>query len=261
MLPIFARAHGGTVVCLRPTLQEIFERLYDFGIRDFYFIVGRGKRAIEDHFTPDSEFIRRLNQQGKKQHATDLKRFYERIETSNIVWVNQPKPRGFGDAVLNTGHLVGDDVFLVHAGDAYIYSKSSNLDIYSRLSRLYSRSKCDAALTLKEVRDPRHYGVAQLQGKTHVVRVVEKPAHPQTKLAIMPIYVFNNHIFDAIASVEPGKGGEIQLTDGIQRLIDEGRKVDALRLTRSDVRLDIGTPETYWSALEISFRHASGKSI
>jgi UTP--glucose-1-phosphate uridylyltransferase len=259
MLPIFARVHRGSLLCLRPTLQEIFERLFDFGVRDFYFVVGRGKRAIEDHFTPDREFVRRLNLQGRRQHATDLVRFYDRIERSNIVWVNQPRPRGFGDAVLEARHIVGDDVFLVHAGDAYIYSHASKTDIYSRLAQMYAREKSDVALTLKEVEDARHYGVAQLQEETRVVRVIEKPAHPPTNLAIMPIYIFNHHIFNAIESLEPGKGGEIQLTDGIQRLIDRGRKVDALKLSRKDIRLDIGTPETYWEALEISFKHASSK--
>ena len=260
MLPIFARRNHN-YVCLKPMLQEIFERLFDYGVRDFYFIVGRGKRAIEDHFTPDRDFVRRLNSQGKNNPATDLEKFYKKIEASTIVWVNQPEPRGFGDAVLQAKSLVGDDLFLVHAGDTYIYSKHSGDDIYVRLSQAYAKEETEAALILKEVKNPRHYGVAEVQrgNPTRVRRVIEKPKHPPTKLAIMPIYIFGPSIFDAIESTRPGTGGEIQLTDGIQNLIDQGRPVSALKLSREDVRLDIGTPETYWEALEISFKEASAK--
>jgi UTP--glucose-1-phosphate uridylyltransferase len=261
MLPIFARANHD-YVCLKPMLQEIFERLFDYGVRDFYFVVGRGKRAIEDHFTPDRDFVRRLNSQGKNGPAIYLERFYKKIEASTIVWVNQPEPRGFGDAVLQAKSLVGDHLFLVHAGDTYIYSKYSKGDIYVRLSRAFTRGEAEAAIILKEVKNPRHYGVAevfQLGSRTRVRRVIEKPKHPASNLAIMPIYVFSPSIFEALKSTPPGTGGEIQLTDGIQNLIDQGRQVGALKLSNEDIRLDIGTPETYWEALQISFKEASRK--
>jgi len=107
--------------------------------------------------------------------------------------------------------------------------------------------------------DPRQYGVAEVQehgSVFEVKRVIEKPDEPSSKLAIMPIYIFNPVIFDALRSTLPGKGGEIQLTDAIQRIIDSGRHVSAIVLTESDVRLDIGTPENYWEALELSHRTA-----
>ena len=237
-------------------LQEIFERLFGYGIREFYFIVGRGKRAIEDHFTPDREFVHHLRDQGKSNHATYLEEFYEKIETSTIVWVNQPAPRGFGDAVLQAKSLVGDESFLVHAGDTYIYSQRSRGDIYLRLIETYAKKGGSAVIMLKEVDDAHQYGVAELADGARVKRVVEKPEHPPTNLAIMPIYVFDRTIFDALESTPPGKNGEIQLTDGIQRMITEGKLVNALKLSREETRLDIGTPETYWEALKISFEEA-----
>lgn len=255
MLPIFAG--GDNLISLKPMLQEIFERLFEYDVREFYFVVGRGKRAIEDHFTPDWGFISRLNAQGKDIHAIQLEKFYRKIEASTIAWINQHNPRGFGDAVLQARSLVGGTPFFVHAGDTCISSPRSN--VYEMLSEAYALEGTVAAVSLKEVSDARHYGVADVVEDGTALRVtslVEKPEHPTTNLAIMPIYIFGESIFDAIVSMPPGKGGEIQLTDGIQKLIHDGNRVTALRLTKEDVRLDIGTPETYWEALQISYKEA-----
>jgi len=77
----------------------------------------------------------------------------------------------------------------------------------------------------------------------------------------MPIYVFRPVIFDALKKTLPGKGGEIQLTDAIQRLIDWGLNVCAVRLNPDEVRLDIGSPETYWEALSLSHKHFCGRAL
>jgi len=260
MLPIFVRNHDG-VLCLRPMLQLLFEQLFDFGARKFCLIVGRGKRAIEDHFTPDHEFIQQLNSKGRDSQASELEAFYRRIEASTIIWVNQSRPIGFGDAVLQSESAVGAEPFLVHAGDTYIISKQEN--ILKRLADRHAKGSAVATLALQEVRDPRQYGVAQVDqeedGGLRVKSVLEKPTSPTSNLAIMPLYIFNPVIFEALRATRPGKGGEIQLTDGIQRLIDEGHRVQAIELREDDIRLDIGTPETYWEAIELSHRHALSK--
>lgn len=258
MLPLFSN-DGGHMLCLKPLVQQIFEGLFDFGIREFYFIVGKEKRTIEDHFTPDYEFIHRLDSTRRSSQALNLEHFYQRLEASTIVWVNQPNPKGFGHAVLLAEHLVGDEQFLVHAGDTYIISKEPT--ILTRLKEAHLKAGGEATLTLQEVEDPRRYGVAQVrEAKGQIVtvdRVVEKPIRPTTKLAIMPLYIFNPSIFEALQKISPGKGGEMQLTDAIQKLIETGHRVQAIRLREDDIRLDIGSPETYWEALKLSYQHAS----
>ena len=260
MLPVFAKDHYGSL-CLRPLVQLLFEQLFDFGARNFCFIVGRGKRAIEDHFTPDHEFIQQLNSKGRNSQATELEAFYRRVEASTIIWVNQSKPRGFGDAVLQSESAAGTEPFLVHAGDTYIISKAEN--ILKRLAEQHARGSAAATLALQEVPDPRQYGVAEVDEEEHdnlrVRSVLEKPMKPRSNLAIMPLYFFNPIIFEALRATRPGKDGEIQLTDGIQKLIDMGHEVQAIKLREDDIRLDIGTPETYWEALELSHRHALSK--
>jgi UTP--glucose-1-phosphate uridylyltransferase len=258
MLPVFTQDQHGTL-CLKPLVQLIFEQLFNFGARKFCFVVGRGKRAIEDHFTPDHEFIQQLNRQGKNRQAAELEAFYRRIESSTIIWANQPRPRGFGDAVLQSESVVGTEPFFVHAGDTHIISKTHS--IVKRLTEEHARSPAAATLTLQEVPDPRQYGVAEVEeggaGALRIRSVSEKPAKPRSSLAIMPLYAFSPAVFEALRATRPGRGHEIQLTDAIQRLIEMGQRVQAINLRDDDIRLDIGTPETYWEALKLSYQHAS----
>jgi UTP--glucose-1-phosphate uridylyltransferase len=259
MLPLFARASGGEV-CLKPLLQLVFEQLYDIGFREFYFVIGREKRAIEDHFTPDSNYVSMLRRKKKNELAGELENFYRKIEDSTIVWVNQPEPKGFGDAVLKAAVFVGNEPVLVHAGDTYVIS--SHYRHIKNLIKTHEELGADTICVLQWVRDPRQYGVAEVgkaKGGTYKVKkVVEKPERPTSNLAIMPIYIFHPVIFKALRETLPGKGNEIQLTDGIQKLTDWGLKVYAIKLNPRDIRLDIGTIETYWDALETSYHYATG---
>lgn len=257
MLPIFTNANGGKV-CLKPMLQAVFEQLYDVGFQEFCLVVGRGKRAIEDHFTPDGNFVGYLGGKNKVGLAGELQRFYQKVESSRIMFVNQPEPKGFGDAVLRAKPFVAED-FLVHAGDTYIISPGQNH--LRRLMRVHSELKADLTFIVQEVDDPRQYGVIEAEemgeGLFKVRRAVEKPEKPLSNLAIMPIYLFSQKIFDALEFIGPGVGGEMQLTDGIKRMIDSGSKVYALKLNPNEIRLDIGTPETCWDALSSSYEHLS----
>ncbi len=82
MLPLFVKN------TIKPTVQIIFEQLYAANIRKFIFIVGRGKRTIEDHFTPDYTFLDSLRSRGKNRHIIELSEFYNKIEASSVVWIN-----------------------------------------------------------------------------------------------------------------------------------------------------------------------------
>jgi len=190
----------------------------------------------------------------------ELEEFYRKVESSIIAWVNQPEPKGFGDAVLRAEPFVDGEPFLVHAGDTYIISRG-NAHI-KRLLQAYEMYRPSATLTLKEVNDHKGlYGCAKVETDEPVMRVtyvVEKPEKPPSNLVIMPIYVFEPEIFDVIREIGPGVWGEIQLTDAIQKLIEAQKPVRAIKLVEDEVRLDVGTPETYWEALAISYRHAKG---
>jgi len=256
MLPIFAKTANGDIA-VKPLLQMVFEQLYDTGFREFCFVVGRGKRSIEDHFTPDHNSINMLQDKGKEGQAMDLDGLYGKLKTSTMIWVNQPEPRGFGDAVLMAQPFVQSECCLVHAGDTYIISKDT--EHIKRLIDTYERLNADAAFLVQEIDNPTQFGIIEAEeteDKVYKVRAaIEKPEKPPTSLAIMPTYVFHPIIFKALEKTLPGKGGEIQLTDAIQKLIDWGLNVYAVKLEQDNVRLDIGSPETYWEALSLSHRH------
>ena len=255
MLPIFSTTANGDV-SVKPVVQMVFEQLYDAGLREFCYVVGRGKRGIEDHFTPDSNFVRLLEGMGKNGQAAELEGFYEKLRASTIMWVNQPEPKGFGDAVLMAQPFVQNERCLVHAGDSCIVSK--DMDYIKKLLGAYERFNADAAFIVLEIENPREYGIIEGdEVETGIYRVkaaVEKPEKPATNLAIMAMYVFQPVIFKALEATEPGRGGEIQLTDAIQKLIDWGLNVYAVKLDDNYAHLDIGSPERYWDALSLSYQ-------
>ena len=256
MLPIYARDSTGKV-CLKPVLQLIFEGLYSAGLREFCFIIGRGKRAIEDHFTQDYSFMSYLRKKGIVS-ADELELFYQQLDDSVISWITQPEPRGFGEAVLRAQSKVGDEDFVVHAGDACIVSEKPTY--FERLTKIFETHHQSAVLLIHEIPDPRTKGVAEVrrleQGRYEVLSVTEKPENPKSNFAIEPVYIFQPDFFDSLLEVPPDRTGEIQLTDGIQRIISQGQKVRATALLEQEVRLDVGDPESYWEALALSYKIA-----
>jgi len=259
MLPLFIRNSFGEIG-LKPVVQIVFEQLFDVGFREFCFIVGRGKRTIEDHFSPDLRYLANLDESGKYQASKDLEEFYKKIENSTIIWINQPTPKGFGHAILQAKSFTNQEPFLVHAGDTFI---TSNKEGHIK-QIIQIKEEADTALCLLEVEDTKHYGIAKISGLKppyRVKKVEEKPEKPTTNLAIMPIYLFTENIYNALKETQPGKGNEIQLTDGIQKLIEQNQKVNAIKLNKA-LHLDIGTPESYWNAQKRSFEYlANGQKI
>ena len=256
MLPLYTKNSIGNI-CLKPVVQIVFEQLFNFGLREFCFIVGRGKRTLEDHFSPDHRYLDQLISKDKTQAAKDLDEFYKKIESSTIIWINQPSPKGFGHAVLQAKSFTNKESFLVHAGDTYITSNSEE-----HIKQIVqTKEKTDTTLCLLEVEDTKPYGIAEIAGikqPYQVKKVEEKPKKPSTNLAIMPIYLFTEKIYKALEETQPGKDNEIQLTDGIQKLIEWNQKVMAIKLKKA-LHLDIGTPESYWNAQKISYRNISDK--
>ncbi len=252
MLPIFSRTINNNL-CLKPVIQLIFEQLYEENLRKFCFIIGRGKRALEDYFTPDYENINQLKLRGKNDIALELQHLNEKICASKLVWINQPEQKGFGDAVLQSEVFISGEDFLVHAGDTYIVSNGSHL---KRLFDAYKKFDADAAFAVRIVDDPRQFGVIRAEKLESnifkVIEAVEKPENPPTNYAIMPIYIFKSKIFYFLKRVKPDTKGEIQLTDGIQNMIEAGLNIIAVNLKEEELWLDIGTPKLYWEALKIS---------
>ncbi len=248
MLPILTKSEDGELF-LKPFLQVVFEQLYSSGFREICFIVGRGKRSIEDHFTVDENFLNALREKNKTSYLNQLASFYEKVQKSTLVFANQPNPLGFADAVNRGKFFTGNDNFLVHAGDDLILSKRNYLQ---KLVSVFDEQKADAAFFLQKVEDPRKYGVINGKeikpGVFHVSNIIEKPANSQSKLAIVAVYVFSPKVYDAIKGLKPGVNNELQLTDAIQSLMEQHDSVFGVELTSQEERVEIGDPTSYMSA-------------
>ena len=255
MLPIFVRGKDGKL-CLKPILHIVFENLYDVGFREFCFITGRGKRSVEDYFTIDSGFVDILKNENKFGLAEELETLYRKIEKSSIAFINQPKPKGFGDAVYRAKSITGTEAFLVHAGDDVIISKRNRYLL--NLANIFEKYEAAAAFCVEKVRNPRKYGVVVgskvANNLYRVERVIEKPSKPPSNIAIVAVYAFDSRIYQAIEETPSDAGGEVQLTNAIQRLIDQKHPVYAAELGMEEKRLDIGNPQSYLASLKLMAR-------
>ena len=254
MMPIFANVSAGKKVVM-PLLQFVFEQLFSMNFRDYCFIVGREKRSIEDHFTAHEAYLEDLG----GGYRRIMSEFYKKLGKSRLVWVNQNKPSGFGDAVRRAEAYVGRDDFVVHAGDAAVLSASNHPVL--RLVETAKRNRdAKAILLCKRVKDSERYGVPTVErisaGLFDVREAIEKPRKPKSEFGILPLYYFRPEIFSSLKKIRPGKGGEFQLTDAIQGLIQEKRQVLAITLNRDEEEVDVGTVESYRRSQETTFRKA-----
>jgi len=136
-----------------------------------------------------------------------------------ITYVEQAAPLGLAHAVLTAEQFIGDSQFVMYLGDNLLR------DGITELVDTFASEKPDALILLTPVPDPEHYGVAELTNGS-VSRLVEKPSNPASDLALVGVYMFNPSIFEAARAIEPSGRGELEITDAIQWLVDDGRRVD-----------------------------------
>tara|TARA_Y100000590_G_scaffold460775_1_gene620899 strand:- start:2720 stop:3559 length:840 start_codon:yes stop_codon:yes gene_type:complete len=254
MMPVFSKAFTSNKVVL-PLLQYIYEQLYSMNFRDYCFVVGREKRSIEDHFTPHETYLKGLTGDYKKF----IRNFYNKLEKSHLVWINQNKPLGFGDAVKRAERYIGKEDFIVHAGDVTILSRS-NHPIIRLIDTAKKNPEAKAILLCKKIKNSKKYGVPTVgkmsKNSFTVKEVIEKPDKPKSDFGILPLYYFKSEIFSSLKKIKKGKGSEFQLTDAIQNLIKEKHQVLAITLKKNEDEIDVGTVESYKNSQDITFRKA-----
>ncbi len=254
MLPLCAKSRSDGLT-LKPLVQIILEELYALGLRSFCFVVRRGEHMIRDYFTLRESYLRYLRRIGKL--SEDLEALRQILSDVNLEYVYQPLPKGFGDAVRRAADFVGDDPFVLHAGDGLILNGHQ---VYAGLIDAFLRTQASGMLLTRLVNNPTRYGV--VSGRFEVVNgsrvfyvdgVVEKPANPPSNMALVAVYVFDHTIMDSLQATTPGTTGEVELTDGIMHMIRSRRRVYALELDEVKYKwLSVGTPEGYLKALDIT---------
>lgn len=241
MMPLFLHGKKGEII-VKPLIQIIFEKFFKFGLREYYIIVGKQKKTIKEHFSLNQEFLKNFDKNSR--FRSDLEKFYSMLDQSKISWINQPQPRGFGDAVKRAKSFVGNDDFLVTAGDTLLPTGDK---IIKKLLRSKLHEQNDAIILLKKVSNPRRFGVAVInkrEREIEVTNVEEKPKNPRSNFSIVALYRFKPSIFKALNDVKSDKK-ELQLTSGIQKLIDWGGNVSGIILDEKDNVIDIGTGNSY----------------
>ena len=140
-------------------------------------------------------------------------------------YIRQEAPRGLAHAVLVARDFLGDDDFVMYLGDNFIVGG------ITPLVEEFRSSRPDAQIMLTSVQDPRQFGVAELDAAGEVVALEEKPRHPKSDLALVGVYIFTPAVHEAVSQLTPSWRGELEITEAIQWLIDEGRKVRSTTIT------------------------------
>jgi UTP--glucose-1-phosphate uridylyltransferase len=231
----------------KPAIQYVVEEACRAGIEDILIVTGRGKRSIEDHFDRSIELEHYLETKGK---FDELKEVREISEMATIHYIRQRDPLGLGHAVAIAQGFVAGEPFAVLLGDDIMAPDSPLLNDMLRVYERYGRSILAAMEVSRD--EISLYGAITPEfvedRLARVTSIVEKPSPEDapSNLAAIGRYILTPEIFDRLSGVEPGKGGEIQLTDAINALAqdqavyawtfeggryDTGNKLDYLKAT------------------------------
>jgi UTP--glucose-1-phosphate uridylyltransferase len=227
-----------------PAIQYIFSESVASGISDFFIITSAEKKALAQHFGPASGELEKMLARTNKQQLLDA--LNQLIKNRHIEFINQTEPLGLGHAVLMAKKQISTDYFGVMLPDDIIFApKIPALAQLAAVSKKYNAS----VIAVQEVAPEQvsSYGVVAIKhqlepGIAELTGLVEKP-QPQdapSRLAVIGRYVLSSKIFPLLENTPRGAGGEIQLTDAIDKLIKNGERVIAC--TISGTRYDIGSP-------------------
>ncbi len=226
LLPLFDVENGSRVT--KPVIDFIMNSLSNVGISKFCIVISLKGKLLLDYL-------------------------FER-GISKVTFEFQEYPKGFGDAVLRAEDFSSNEPFFVHADDGVLTGG------YKEAKDLFEEISPDAVLLIRKVSNPHRYGIVSVSDagvyENHklfkVIEAEEKPKQPKSNFAISAVYVFSPKIFNALKQVEIKENQELELTYGIQKLIENGGEVFAL-LLENEKWLNVGDPESYYNALTFSF--------
>jgi UTP--glucose-1-phosphate uridylyltransferase len=235
----------------KPVVQYVVEELTRVGITRVLFVTGPGKASIENHFDRNVELIQTLRENGKEELLAALE--FDRSAVQYF-YTRQRELLGLGHAVSCARSLVGNQPFVVALGDSIIGMHAES-DVVQRMTQCYRERDAAAVIAFEEVPhdEVNRYGIARPRQDAEVFEIadlIEKPTvgEAPSNLAIAARYVLSPAIFEALARTRRGTGGEIQLTDAIRAVIQDGGRAYGVRLRPDERRYDIGNFEAYFEA-------------
>ncbi|MEU5537384.1 glucose-1-phosphate thymidylyltransferase [Streptomyces sp. NPDC020362] len=181
----------------KPVLVHVLENLRDLGVTQVGVVVG---------------------DRGQEISAALGERAVPGIE---ITYIQQDRPLGLAHCIAIARDFLGDDDFVMYLGDNML------VDGVRDIAAEFAQKRPAAQIVVHKVPDPRAFGVAELDEDSRVIRLVEKPRHPRSDLAVIGVYFFTSAVHDAVAAIEPSLRGELEVTDALQWMVDQGAEVVA----------------------------------
>ena len=239
----------------KPLIQYGVEEALDAGLNEISIVTGRGKRALEDHFDISYELENQIKGTDKEKYLVGIRRL---LSECSFSYTRQTEMKGLGHAILTGRPLIGDEPFAVVLADDLCVNLEGD-GVLTQMVKLYNQYRC-TIIAIQEV-DPAEtnkYGViaGDLIGDDlyRVRNMVEKPAPEDapSNLAIIGRYILTPDIFELIKQTEPGKGGEIQITDALMKQAQNGC---VIAYKFKGKRFDCGGAEGYIEATNFCFEN------
>jgi UTP--glucose-1-phosphate uridylyltransferase len=239
----------------KPLIQYGVEEARDAGLQQMAIVTGRGKRALEDHFDISYELEHQIRGTDKEKYLTGTR---ELIDQCTFSYTRQVEMKGLGHAILSGQPLIGDEAFAVVLADDLCLNLGGD-GVLAQMVKLYKQFRCSIVAIQEVPRDQTSkYGVIagemirdDIYRVSHMVEK-PKPEDAPSNLAIIGRYILTPDIFDLIADTEPGKGGEIQITDALMKQAQSGC---VLAYKFKGQRFDCGSAEGYIEATNFCYEH------
>ena len=203
----------------KPMLLYGLDHLRNAGIKEIGIILGPVREGVIENIGDGSKF-------GIK-----------------VTYIEQPVPLGLAHAVKVSQNFLADEPFVMYLGDNLLKQGVSDS------VKTFNERKLNCLVGVTPVKHPAGFGIVELDGDNHIIRLVEKPKEPKSNLALIGVYVFDSTIFDAVKRIKPSWRNELEITDAIQVLVTEGRKVEVERV--SSWWKDTGKPEDLLEANQL----------
>ncbi|HZJ94919.1 MAG TPA: UTP--glucose-1-phosphate uridylyltransferase GalU [Thiopseudomonas sp.] len=239
----------------KPLIQYGVEEALEAGLKEIAIVTGRNKRAIEDHFDINFEMEQQILGTDKEQYLREVR---ELIDNCTFSYTRQLEMKGLGHAILTGRTLIGDEAFAVVLADDLCINPEGD-GVLQQMIKLYKQFRC-SIVAIQEVphEDTAKYGVIDGEMirddifRVHSMVEKPKPEDAPSNLAIIGRYILTPDIFDLIAETEPGKGGEIQITDALMKQAQEGC---VLAYKFKGQRFDCGSVEGYIEATNFCYEN------
>lgn len=239
----------------KPLIQYGVEEALEAGLKEIAIVTGRNKRAIEDHFDISYEMEQQILGTDKEEYLKGVRNL---IDDCTFSYTRQIQMKGLGHAILTGRTLIGDEAFAVVLADDLCINLEGD-GVLQQMIKLYNQFRC-SIVAIQEVpmEDTAKYGVISGEMirddiyRVHSMVEKPKPEDAPSNLAIIGRYILTPDIFDLIAQTEPGKGGEIQITDALMKQAQDGF---VLAYKFKGQRFDCGSVEGYIDATNFCYEN------